>query len=188
MASHHSTLSDEHRRFIEAQHLFFVATAPLSERGHVNLSPKGLDSFRVIDERSVAYLDFVGSGAETIAHLRENGRITIMFCAFDGPPKILRIHGRGRVIEPADAEFAEALRPFSTDRPARAIIAIAVERVSVSCGYGVPLFRFESERSDLDAWCDRKGSEGIRQYQIAKNAQSLDGLPALRWVASEGRA
>ncbi len=184
MASHHPTLSPEHRRFIEAQHLFFVATAPLGADGHVNLSPKGLDSFRVLDERRVAYLDFVGSGAETIAHLRENGRITIMFCAFEGGPKILRIYGRGRTIEPTDADFAERRAHFAEGRSARAIIEIAIERVSTSCGYGVPLLRYEGEREDLDAWCERKGPDGIRAYQIAKNARSLDALPALRWVES----
>jgi hypothetical protein len=184
MASHHPTLSPEHRRFIEAQHLFFVATAPLGAAGHVNLSPKGLDSFRVIDAQRVAYLDYVGSGAETIAHLRENGRITIMFCAFEGGPKILRIYGRGTTLEPTDAGFAERRAFFPESRPARAVIEIAIERVSTSCGYGVPLLRYEGDREDLDAWCERKGSDGMRAYQIAKNARSLDGLPALRWTES----
>lgn len=182
MASSHSTISPEARTFIERQRMFFVATAPLRGDGHINLSPKGLDSFRVLDERTVAYLDHVGSGAETIAHLRENGRIVIMFCAFDGPPKILRIHGRGEVIEPQDHSFAPLRDRFGEGPRGRAILRVEVARVAISCGYGVPLFRFEGDRSELDEWCERKGPDGLDAYQRQKNATSLDGLPALRWV------
>ena len=170
------------RGFINAQRMYFVSTAPLAADGHVNVSPKGLDTFRVLGSHTVAYLDYPGSGAETIAHLRENGRIALMFCAFDGPPRIVRLHGRGEVLEPDDAAFTE-LRPRFGDGPTgRAIIRIAVERVSDSCGHGVPRMAFEADRTQLPAWMDTKGDEGLRDYQRQKNASSLDGLPTLRWL------
>ncbi len=172
------------RAFIEAQHLFFVATAPLDKDGHVNLSPKGQHALRVLDERTVAYIDYVGSGAETIAHLRENGRITVMFCAFSGAPKIVRLHGRGRTIEPTDADFA-ALRPLFPPAPGvRSIVRVDVERVSGSCGFGVPLFSYEGDRTMLGEWAVRKG-DSIVEYQRDKNRVSIDGLPALRWTGGE---
>jgi pyridoxamine 5'-phosphate oxidase-like protein len=180
MSAPHDGIQGEIRKFIEAQHVFFVATAPLSGEGHVNLSPKGLaDAFRVLDERTVAYLDYTGSGAETIAHLRENGRIVIMVCAFEGPPRIARLHGRGEVLEPASAEFKRLRGLFAETRPVRSIIRIAVDRVSDSCGYGVPLYRYERQRSQLLDWCDHKGEDGLLEYQKKKNAVSIDGLPAL---------
>jgi hypothetical protein len=170
--------------FIEAQQMFFVATAPLDAAGHVNLSPKGLDTLRVLGPSSLAYLDYVGSGAETIAHLRENGRIVVMLCAFEGPPRIVRLHGRGRVYEPGHGEF-DRLRPlFPQEPPARAIIVVSLDRVSDSCGYGVPLYHYEGQRTQLARWSDRKGADGLRTYQIEKNADSIDGLPALEWVKS----
>ena len=175
-------IDDKLREFIEAQHVFFVATAPSGESGHVNLSPKGLDSFRVLGPRSVAYVDYVGSGAETIAHLRENGRITIMLCSFEGPPKILRLHGRGRVLEPPDDDFAELRPRFPADPKARSIIRVDVERISDSCGYGVPVMSYEADRTLLRQWAEKKGNEKLEAYQIEKNAESIDGLPALRWV------
>ncbi len=175
-------IDDALRRFISAQRMYFVSTAPLAADGHVNLSPKGLDTFRVLGPRGVAYLDYPGSGAETIAHLRENGRIVLMFCAFDGSPRIVRLHGRGQVLEPQDAGFKE-LRPHFEDGPTgRAIIRISVERVSDSCGHGVPRMAFEADRTQLSAWMDNKGDEGLRDYQRQKNAASLDGLPTLRWL------
>ena len=173
------------RAFIEAQHLFFVATAPAGASGHVNLSPKGLDGFRILGPRQVAYLDHVGSGAETIAHLRENGRIVVMLCAFEGPPRVVRLHGRGRVLEPQDPAFAPLRARFKAGVPARAVIAIDVERISDSCGYGVPRYDYVADRTQLDDWSDRKGAEGLETYQRTHNAQSIDGLPALRWVESE---
>lgn len=174
------------RAFIEAQRLFFVATAPLDADRHVNLSPKGLDTFRVLGPGQVAYLDHVGSGAETIAHLQENHRIVLMWCAFQGPPRIVRLHGRGEVVPPGSGEW-ERLRPlFPAEPPGRAIIRVAVERVSDSCGYGVPLYEFQGERSQLPAWADRKGPEGIRQYQADKNKSSIDGIPAVTWLARSG--
>lgn len=174
--------------FIEAQRMFFVSTAPLDAAGHLNVSPKGLDTLRVLSPTELAYLDYVGSGAETIAHLRENGRIVVMLCAFEGPPRIVRLHGHGRVVEPADAEY-QHLRPLFPPAPSgRAIIVIAVERVADSCGFGVPTYRFERDRPQLRDWCDRKGEAGLREYQQRKNAASIDGLPALRWVTASGDA
>lgn len=170
------------RAFIERQHVFFVATAPSAVEGHVNLSPKGLDTFRVLGPRTVAYLDHVGSGAETIAHLRDNGRITLMFCAFDGPPKIVRLHGRGEVLEPQDAAFAELRPAFATDPIGRSIVRVEVRRISDSCGFGVPRYRYEGERDQLPRWAEQRGAAGLTTYQAQKNARSLDGLPALRWV------
>jgi hypothetical protein len=165
--------------WIGAQHLFFVATAP-RESGHVNLSPKGLDAFAVLGPRSVAYLDLVGSGAETIAHLRDNGRITFMFCAFQGLPRIVRCYGHGEVIEPGDAAYAGLAAHFPSYSSARAIIRAELSRIADSCGYGVPLYAYERERSHIADWADRKGAEGLRQYQLERNRESLDGLPALR--------
>lgn len=175
-------IDDKVRAFIEAQKMFFVASAPLDADGHVNLSPKGLDTLRVLSPTSVAYLDYVGSGAETIAHLRENGRIVVMFCAMQGPPKILRLHGRGVVLEPNDAEYQRLRSLFPPDTGGRAIVLIAVDRVADSCGFGVPLYQFEGDRTQLPVWSDRKGPDGLREYQIRKNASSIDGLPALDWV------
>ena len=172
------------KAFIEAQHMFFVATAPVDAGGHVNLSPKGLDSLRFLTPAKIAYLDYVGSGAETIAHLKENGRIVIMFCALTGPPKIVRLHGRGEVLEPQDAEY-ERLRPLFPPIPSgRAIIVVSINRVADSCGFGVPLYRFERQRSQLADWADRKGEDGLSVYQREKNGSSIDGLPALEWVQS----
>jgi hypothetical protein len=165
--------------WIGRQHVFFVATAP-SEGGHVNLSPKGHDSLRVLDPSTVAYLDLTGSGAETIAHLRENGRITLMFCAFEGLPRIVRLHGRGEVLEPGDAEFAALASRFPPQPSTRSVIRVALSRIADSCGYGVPLYRYERERDQLPAWAERKGPEGLRAYQRERNCESLDGLPALR--------
>ncbi|WP_420114647.1 pyridoxamine 5'-phosphate oxidase family protein [Pseudactinotalea sp.] len=167
------------QQFIEAQHVFFVATAPLSDTGRVNVSPKGIDgTFAVVDDRTVAYLDITASGAETIAHLRENGRITIMFCSFERQPKILRLHGRGRVVSVHDPEFAQWQPRFPETIAARSVIVVDVERVSDSCGYGLPLFEGASERDMLIGHIERKGSEGISAYRVEKNATSIDGLPA----------
>ena len=168
------------RQFVERQHLFFVATAPASVDGHVNCSPKGLDTFRILGPATVAYLDYTGSGAETIAHLRENGRIVILFCAFEGPPKIVRFHGKGEVIEPDHPDFASLIGLFDPNPGLRSIIRIAVDRISDSCGFGVPLMRFESDRRQLPSWMEKKGEEGLERYKQQKNAVSIDGIPALR--------
>jgi predicted pyridoxine 5'-phosphate oxidase superfamily flavin-nucleotide-binding protein len=188
MADLHTEIDDDLRAFIQAQRMFFVATAPLDAGGHVNLSPKGLDTLRILGPTKVAYLDHVGSGSETIAQLKENGRIVLMWCALEGPPKILRLHGRGEVLMPHDAEFQQ-LRPLFPAAPAeaRAVIMVTVQRVATSCGFGVPLYRFQRERSQIPDWAERKGAEGLREYQRLKNATSIDGLPAVTWLAADER-
>jgi len=183
MGKLHDAVEGPLRDFIAAQHVFFVATAPSGAGGHVNVSPKGLDTFRVLGPREVAYLDYPGSGVETIAHLRENGRITLMFCAFEGPPKIVRLHGRGRAVEPDHANFPQLLADFSEQASrVRSVIVIDVERISDSCGYGVPLFAYQGEREQLFRWVEKKGDAGLVEYQRQKNAQSIDGLPGLAWT------
>jgi hypothetical protein len=182
-------IDERQRDWIAKQALFFVGTAPLAADEHVNLSPKGpIGSLRVLDEETVAYLDVIGSGAETIAHLRENGRIVIMLCAFEGPPRILRLHGRGEVVTPDDPRFAELLERCAFEEPAvpdarRSIVLVHVTRVADSCGYGVPLMTFEATRPHQDAWAEKKvrvgGAEALADYKREKNAESLDGLPAL---------
>jgi hypothetical protein len=169
--------------FIRAQHMFFVATAPrgvTGADGHINISPKGLDSFRVLNPKRVGYLDYTGSGIETIAHLRENGRLTIMFCAFEGRPNIVRLYGAGRAVEPQDAEFASLITQFAPLAPVRAIILLDITRVASSCGFGVPLYEYRGHRDQMIAWAERKGPEGVIAYQIEKNAASIDGLAGLR--------
>ena len=166
--------------FIRAQHMFFVATAPLAADGHVNLSPKGLDSFAILDPHTVAYIDLTGSGVETIAHLRENGRITICFCAFEGPPKILRLYGRGEAIEAGHAEFATLVAQFPSYLGTRSVVRVALDRIADSCGYGVPEYRYVGDRTQLLLWADRKGRAGVRAYQAERNDTSVDGLPGLR--------
>ena len=167
------------KQFIEKQRMFFVATAPLDPNGLVNLSPKGLDSFRILAPDTLAYLDLTGSGVETIAHVKENGRLVIMFCAFEGPPKILRLHGRGRVVEAETPEFASLIEHFNSIEGMRAIIVMKIQRISDSCGMAVPLLKFEKDRHQLLAWAKHKGPEGLKQYRAEKNATSLDGLPGL---------
>jgi len=166
-------------RFIRAQHMFFVATAPLDCGGHINLSPKGLDTFRILDPKTVAYVDLTGSGIETASHLRENGRIVVMFCAFAGAPKILRLHGRGEVIEPNHPRFRDYDSMFPHFEGVRAIIVVLLERISDSCGYGVPLYRYEGGRTQLAAWARRKGIDGLAEYRAKNNRASIDGLPGL---------
>jgi hypothetical protein len=180
MGKVYEAIDERLAKLIGRQHLFFVATAALSAEGSVNLSPKGLDSFVILDPHNVAYLDLVGSGAETIAHLRENGRITILFCSFEGPPLLLRLYGRGEVVEPGDEGFETLLARFPKYPGARSIICVSISRIADSCGFGVPLYRFEAERTQLMAWAERKGEEGLREYQLGNNRVSLDGLPALR--------
>jgi hypothetical protein len=157
-----------------------VATAPLDPEGHVNCSPKGnRDSFAVLDERRIAYLDLTGSGIETVAHLRENGRIVVMFCAFEGPPRIVRFHGRGEAVELDDPRFAGLAARFGPDLASRAVVVVEVERISDSCGYGVPLMAFREHRPNLDHWALGKGAEGLADYRATRNAASIDGLPGL---------
>ena len=172
---------DEHNaEFIRKQRVFFVASAPRADDGFVNLSPKGLESFAILDPLTVAYVDLVGSGIETVAHLRENGRIAILFCAFEGSPRLLRLHGRGDAVEPGDEEWEELARHFPSYASARAIVRVRLQRISDSCGYGVPLYRYEGERLQLLDWAERKGPEGVAIYTVGNNRVSLDGLPGLR--------
>jgi hypothetical protein len=160
--------------------MFFVATAPLAADGHVNLSPKGLDTFVVLGEREVAYLDLTGSGIETLAHLRENGRIVLLFCAFEGPPKIVRLHGRGEAMEPGHPEFEALVARFPAHLGVRSVIRVRLDRISDSCGYGVPLYEFRGQRGQLPAWVERKeAQDGVGAYRRANNAESIDGLPGL---------
>lgn len=175
-----SVIDDALSEWIAAQKMFFVATAPSGSEGHVNCSPKGLDSFRVLGPTTVGYVDYTGSGVETIAHLKDNGRIVVMFCAFEGGPRIVRFHGRGEVVVPDDDGFDELLQRF--DQRAlgvRAILRIEVHRISDSCGYGVPIYTFEKDRPTLGNWADKKGEQGVRQYWQDKNTESLDGLPGV---------
>jgi len=165
--------------WVKEQHLFFVGTAPLAADGHVNCSPKGLDTLRIVDARRVAYLDLTGSGAETIAHLRENGRIVFMFCALSGPPKIVRFHGKGAVATPQSPEWPKLISLFPGYPGARAIIHADITRVSDSCGFGVPKFEFVEERDTLARWADAKKIAGLPLYRKQYNARSIDGLPSL---------
>ena len=180
MGKVHASIDARLREFIERQAIFFVATAPLAG-GHVNVSPKGLaDTFVVVDDRTVAYLDLTASGAETIAHVREpgNGRITIMFCSFDRTPNVVRLHGTGRVVSRYDDEFAAWAERFPDNPAARAVIVVDVERVSDSCGYALPLMTLDDERDLLSPNMQRRGPEGIVEYRRTKNRTSIDGLPA----------
>jgi hypothetical protein len=189
MGKVYDRIDEQLRDWIGRQSLFFVGTAPLADDGRVNISPKGpIGALRVLGDRTVAYLDVVGSGAETIAHLRENGRIVVMLCAFEGPPRILRLHGQGRVIAPGDTEFAELLEQagfekFTADEARRTVIVVEIERIADSCGYGVPFMSYEGKRPHMEAWAEKKlrvgGAEAIEAYKAEKNTVSIDGLPAL---------
>lgn len=176
MAKTYPTITDELRAFIEAQQMFFVASAPLAADGHVNISPKGLDCLRVMGPLRVAYLDLTGSGNETSAHLQENRRLTFMFCAFAGPPRILRLYGAGATTLPGSALWAE-LRPLFPDYPgARQIIVADITRVQTSCGFAVPLYDYTGQRDTLLKWSETKGEQGMEDYRQQKNLSSIDGL------------
>ena len=178
------SLDDELRRFLGAQRVFFVATAPSGDGGHVNLSPKGYDSFRILDDRTVAYLDLTGSGVETIAHLRQNRRITLMFCAFEGPPRIIRLYGAGDVILPTDPPWRDLVGQFPDTPGARSIIRVGVDRISSSCGFAVPFLAFQEERDTLRRWAEKKGPDELPRYHQERNALSIDGLPGLPHIDS----
>lgn len=175
MGKCYDNLTPDVQAWLAQQKVFFVATAPLDADGHVNCSPKGGDTFRILSEREVAYLDLTGSGIETISHLQENGRVVIMFCAFEGAPKIVRLHGRGRVVYPKDSEYAELSRRFPPHPGARAIICVQLTRISDSCGFGVPLLAFSGERETLERWAEKEGAEGLAAYRQKKNRTSIDG-------------
>ena len=181
MAKFFPTLDDTLIRFIGEQKVYFTATAPRADEGRINLSPKGIDTFRCLDERTVAYLDLTGSGNETAAHLLEpgNGRMTIMFCSFGAKPLILRLYGRGRPVRHRDPEWAALSAHFDALPGARQIIVLDVQNVQTSCGFGVPVFDHAGdERPVLTQWAEKKGADGIAQYWREKNAVSIDGLPS----------
>jgi hypothetical protein len=179
MGKLYEEITPELAAWVQQQHLFFVATAPLSSDGHVNCSPKGLDTLRILGARRVAYLDLTGSGAETIAHVRENGRIVFMFCAFTGAPKIVRFHGNGQVVTPASSAWAELRAAFPEYPGVRTIVQADITRVSDSCGFGVPKFEYVEERDTLERWAQAKGADGLPLYRSQKNMLSIDGLPSL---------
>jgi hypothetical protein len=189
MAREYDTIDEHLRDWISRQSMFFVGSAPLDRDGHVNVSPKGpIGSLRVLGPRSVAYLDIYGSGAETIAHLRENGRIVVMLCAFSGPPRIVRLHGRGEPLRPGDEGFDALMEDAAFEDPAipearRSIVRVDVTRISDSCGYGVPLMQFEGQRPHSTLSAQKRlrtqGPEGYAKFVAERNAASLDGLPAL---------
>lgn len=171
-------IDDDLAAWIRKQHVFFVATAPESKDGHLNCSPKGGDCFRILGPSEVAYQDYTGSGVETMAHLRENGRIILMFCAFDGKPEIARLHGQGEVVVPGDAAYSEIAGHFPPNLGTRAYIRVSVTRISTSCGFAVPLLDFRENRETLDKWAVSKGEQGLKEYRAEKNVRSIDGLPA----------
>lgn len=182
MGQVYSAIDERLRSFLLAAPVFFVATAPSGAHGHVNVSPKGgAGTFTVLGPTSVAYLDFTGSGAETIAHLRENGRIVLMCCAFSGAPRVVRLHGRGEVILPGHAELPALLAHFSaaTQPGVRSVIRIRCDRISDSCGYGVPLMDYQGDRRAMPAWAAHKGTDGLEAYRVRHNQVSIDGLPAI---------
>lgn len=177
MAKVFDCITEELQQFITKQHIFFVATAPLDSNGQVNLSPKGLESFRVLSPNKVAYLDLTGSGNETSAHLQENARITLMFCAFEEPPSILRLYGKGTTILPGNSQWEFLYWQFPQIPGTRQIIVADIERVQTSCGFGVPLYKYQGQRETLVNWATKKGEEGIKEYHRQKNLASIDGLP-----------
>jgi len=179
MSTVYERLDDRLRAFIAEQKMFFVATAPLSGEGNVNVSPKGYDSLAVIDDLTVAYVDLGGSGIETIAHLRENGRITLMFCAMDGRPNILRLYGRGEAITFDDPEFEDLVGLFPDFHRARAVIRVRLTRIADACGWGVPTYEFKGERDQLRRYVDHRTEDEWREKRYASNALSIDGLPGL---------
>jgi predicted pyridoxine 5'-phosphate oxidase superfamily flavin-nucleotide-binding protein len=185
MGKEYTEIDERIQQWIERQQVFFVATAPSTTDGLVNLSPKGLDSLRVTGPRELAYVDTGGSGIETVAHLRDNGRITLMMCAFEGPPKIFRFYGKGTPLEPHDEGFDALLAEFPAMPAARNIIRIHVNRIIDSCGYGVPLYDFRAHRDSLNNYFSKQSDDAIWAYRRENNTESLDGLPGLRFADDE---
>lgn len=177
MGKFFTSIKTAHRSFIEKQHLFFVSTAPLTSEGHINLSPKGLDCFRVLSDTKVAYMDLIGSGNETSAHLLANGKVTFMFCSFDAAPLILRLYGQGSVLLPASEEWESYASHFTIYPSTRQIIVADIDLVQTSCGFGIPQFEYKGERDIHFEWADKKGEDGLAEYIKEKNLVSLDGLP-----------
>jgi Pyridoxamine 5'-phosphate oxidase len=186
MGKVYEQLDDSLVDFIERQHVFFVGTAPDSPAGHLNVSPKGLDTFLILGPKSVAYLDLTGSGIETVAHLRENGRLTIMFCGFEGRPLIVRLYGHGRSVEPGDPEWDGLIAGFPEYPGVRSVVVMDVERVADSCGFAVPLYKYMGERSQLIDYAERKGPAEMETYRAQKNRASIDGIAGLRFPPSRG--
>ena len=179
MGKQYEQLNDRLREFILAQKMFFVGSAPLGGEGRINVSPKGMDSLRILDPTTVAYVDLTGSGIETIAHLKENGRMVMMFCSFDRDPLIVRLHGTGSVVERHDPEWAELIALFPEYPTARAVIKLSAERITDSCGWGVPKYEYVGEREQYPKYAAQQGEEGLRRDQLKWNQQSIDGLPGL---------
>ena len=175
MSKFYTKLTSRLQKFIEVQKIFFVATAPVS--GRINLSPKGMDSFRVINENRVLWLNVTGSGNETAAHLLENNRITIMFCSFEGAPNILRLYGKGKEIKEGDDTWNELITLFPETPGTRQIFDIAIESAQTSCGMSIPFYEYKGERNELNDWATEQGKEGISKYWEEKNQTSIDGLP-----------
>ena len=173
MADHYQALEDKHVAFIRQQQMFFVGTA--GAEGFVNVSPKGMDSFRILDSHTVAWLNLTGSGNESAAHVLENGRMTLMFCSFDKQPLILRLYGRARAVHPRDSEWAELAAQFPDIPGARQVFVQHVSLVQTSCGYAVPRYDFSGQRETLRKWAENKGEGGIRDYWEENNTRSLDG-------------
>ena len=177
MAKFFDRIQPQHLDFIERQKMFFTATAPLDAAGHINLSPKGLNSFKVLSPNRVAYMDIIGSGNETSAHLLENSRITFMFCAFEGSPNILRLYGSGPTILPYDTEWNKVSSYFELHLATRQIITADIYQVQTSCGFSVPYYDYVGERDTAAEWAAKKGEAGLALYKMEKNRVSLDGLP-----------
>lgn len=175
MAKFYEQLDANLTKFIGNQKMFFTASAP--NDGRVNLSPKGIDTFRCLDEKTVAYLDLTGSGNETAAHLAENGRLTIMFCSFTEKPLILRLYGQGEIIRPSHSEWNELHKNFPVFAGERQIVVLHLDSLQTSCGFGVPVYDLKEERTTLTDWAERKGENGIAEYWSEKNQKSIDGLP-----------
>ncbi|MEA5582546.1 pyridoxamine 5'-phosphate oxidase family protein [Nodularia harveyana UHCC-0300] len=176
MAKVFDCITEKLQDFIANQRIYFVGSAPLSATGHINLSPKGLETFRILSPHQVAYLDLTGSGNETSAHLQENGRITFMFCAFQEPPSILRLYGQGYTVLPSSPDWNDLYSLFPEIPGTRQIIVADIERVQTSCGFGVPLYEYQGQRETLVNWAKKKGEQGIVEYQQQKNIISIDGL------------
>jgi hypothetical protein len=179
MGKFHELIKPAHKTFIKEQHIFFVGTAPLSADGRVNLSPKGLDCFRVLSDHQVAYMDLISSGNETSAHTLENGRITFMFCSFDATPNILRLYGKGYTVLPDTAAWEKYAHHFTIYPSTRQIIVADIDLVQTSCGFGVPMYEYTGERNIHFEWAEKKGADGLYEYMQENNLKSLDGLPAV---------
>jgi hypothetical protein len=177
MGKLHESIKPAHKEFIENQHIFFVATAPLSANGRINLSPKGLNCFRVLSDTQVAYMDLISSGNETSAHTLENGRITIMFCSFEGSPNILRLYGKGFTVLRDSEEWEAYAQHFTIYPSTRQIIVADIDLIQTSCGFGVPLYEYVGDRDIHFDWAEKKGEDGLMEYIGKNNLKSLDGLP-----------